>query len=178
MAPLITSSNTQQPKVWMDGHYVSANKASDGKWYVEVDGVKKEVDGVKKEVDKNDLFGMNNWDKLNESFEEQLASHDKWKQHWLTLQGNASKAYENAIAAFKKSSKKYEEITQGCKINELEGTKKKEAQEYYANMTSASASKRRAVSNTIFYGYMAAAEASYKLGISNLQGIAKIMAHR
>ena len=169
MAPYVTSSNTQQPKVWMDGHYVSANKASDGKWYVE-------VDGVKKEVDKNDLFGMNNWDKLNESFDEQLASHDKWKQHWLTLQGNASKAYENAIAAYKNFSKKYEEITQGCKINELEGSKKKEAKEYYASMTSASASKRRAVSNTIFYGYMAAAEASYKLGISNLQGIANIMA--
>lgn len=169
MAPYVTSSNTQQPKVWMDGHYVPANKASDGKWYVE-------VDGVKKEVDKNDLFGMNNWDKLNASFEEQLASHDKWKQHWLTLQDNASKAYENAIAAYKNFSKKYEEITQGCKINELEGTKKKEAQEYYANMTSASASKRRAISNTIFYGYMAADEASYMHGISNLQGIANIMA--
>lgn len=169
MAPYVTSSNTQQPKVWMDGHYVSANKASDGKWYVE-------VDGVKKEVDKNDLFGMNNWDKLNESFDEQLASHDKWKQHWLTLQGNASKAYENAIAAYKNFSKKYEEITQGCKINELEGSKKKEAKEYYASMTSASASKRRAVSNTIFYGYMAADEASYMHGISNLQGIANHMA--
>ena len=169
MAPYVTSSNTQQPKVWMDGHYVPANKASDGKWYVE-------VDGVKKEVDKNDLFGMNNWDKLNASFEEQLASHDKWKQHWLTLQDNASKAYENAIAAYKNFSKKYEEITQGCKINELEGTKKKEAKEYYANMTSASASKRIAVSNTIFYGYMAAGEALYKQGISNLQGIANIMA--
>lgn len=169
MAPFITSSNTQQPKVWMDGHYVSANKASDGKWYIE-------VNGVKKEVNKNDLFGMNNWDKLNESFEEQLASHDKWKQHWLTLQGNASKAYENAIAAYKNFSKKYEEITQGCKINELEGSKKKEAKEYYASMTSASASKRRAVSDTIFYGYMAADEAFYKNGISNLQGIANIMA--
>ena len=169
MAPYVTSSNTQQPKVWMDGHYVPANKASDGKWYIE-------VNGVKKEVDKNDLFGMNNWDKLNASFEEQLASHDKWKQHWLTLKGNASKAYENAIAVFKNSSKKYEEITQGCKINELEGTKKKEAQEYYANMTSASASKRRAISNTIFYGYMAAGEASNENGISNLIGIANIMA--
>lgn len=169
MAPYVTSSNTQQPKVWMDGHYVSANKASDGKWYVE-------VDGVKKEVDKNDLFGMNNWDKLNESFDEQLASHDKWKQHWLTLQGNASKAYENAIAAFKKSSKKYEEITQGCKINELEGTKKKEAKEYYASMTSASASKRRAVSDSIFYGYMAAGEAFYMQDIGNLQEVANHMA--
>ena len=169
MAPFITSLNTQQPKVWMDGHYVSANKASDGKWYVE-------VNGVKKEVDKNDLFGMNNWDKLNASFEEQLASHDKWKQHWLTLQGNASKAYENAIAAFKNSSKKYEEITQGCKINELEGSKKKEAKEYYANMTSASASKRRAVSDSIFYGRMAVDEAFYMHDISNLQGIANHMA--
>lgn len=169
MAPFITSSNTQQPKVWMDGHYVSANKASDGKWYIE-------VNGVKKEVDKNDLFGMNNWDKLNASFEEQLANHDKWKQHWLTLQGNASKAYENAIAAFKNSSKKYEEITQGCKINELEGTKKKEAKEYYASMTSASASKRRAVSDSIFYGRMAVDEAFYMQDISNLQGIANTMA--
>lgn len=168
MAPNVTSSNREMPKAWYNGHYLPA-KQEGSKFYIE-------VNGVKKEVNKNDLFGMNNWDKLNESFEEQLASHDKWKQHWLTLQGNASKAYENAIAAFKNSSKKYEEITQGCKINELEGTKKKEAQEYYANMTSASASKRRAVSNTIFYGYMAAEEASYKNGISNLQGIANIMA--
>ena len=168
MAPNVTSSNREMPKAWYKGHYFPV-KQEGSKFYIE-------VNGVKKEVYKNDLFGMNNWDKLNESFEEQLASHDKWKQHWLTLQGNASKAYENAIAAFKESSKKYEEITQGCKINELEGTKKKEAQEYYANMTSASASKRRAVSDSIFYGYMAAGEALYKQGISNLQGIANIMA--
>ena len=168
MAPNVTSSNREMPKAWYNGHYLPA-KQEGSKFYIE-------VNGVKKEVDKNDLFGMNNWDKLNESFEEQLANHDKWKQHWLTLQGNASKAYENAIAAYKNFSKKYEEITQGCKINELEGTKKKEAKEYYANMTSASASKRRAVSDTIFYGYMAAGEASNENGISNLIGIANIMA--
>ena len=168
MAPNVTSSNREMPKAWYNGHSFPA-KQEGSKFYIE-------VNGVKKEVNKNDLFGMNNWDKLNESFDEQLASHDKWKQHWLTLQGNASKAYENAIAAFKESSKKYEEITQGCKINELEGTKKKEAQEYYANMTSASASKRRAVSDSIFYGYMAAGEAFYMQDIGNLQGIANHMA--
>ena len=168
MAPNVTSSNREMPKAWYNGHYLPA-KQEGSKFYIE-------VNGVKKEVDKNDLFGMNNWDKLNESFDEQLASHDKWKQHWLTLQGNASKAYENAIAAFKNSSKKYEEITQGCKINELEGSKKKEAKEYYANMTSASASKRRAVSDSIFYGRMAVDEAFYMQDISNLQGIANTMA--
>lgn len=164
----VTSSNREMPKAWYNGHYLPV-KQEGSKFYIE-------VNGVKKEVDKNDLFGMNNWDKLNESFYEQLASHDKWKQHWLTLQGNASKAYENAIAAFKESSKKYEEITQGCKINELEGTKKKEAQEYYANMTSASSSKRRAVSDSIFYGYMAADEAFYMQDIGNLQKVANHMA--
>ena len=75
-------------------------------------------------------------------------------------------------------SEKYYEITQGRNLNELKGTEKKEAQEYYANMTSASSRKRIAVSNTIFYGYMAADEASYKLRTSNLQGIANIMAQR
>lgn len=168
MAPNVTSSNREMPKAWYKGHYFPV-KQEGSKFYIE-------VNGVKEKVDKNDLFRMNNWDKLNESFEEQLANHDNWKQHWLTLQGNASKAYENAIAAYKNFSKKYEEITQGCKINELEGSKKKEAQEYYANMTSASASKRRAVSDSIFYGRMAVDEALYKQGISNLQGIANIMA--
>ena len=114
MAPNVTSSNREMPKAWYNGHYLPA-KQEGSKFYIE-------ANGVKKEVYKNDLFGMNNWDKLNESFDEQLASHDIWKQHWLTLQGNASKAYEIAIAAFKESSKKYEEITQGCKIYELEGT--------------------------------------------------------
>ena len=168
MAPNVTSSNREMPKAWYNGHSFPA-KQEGSKFYIE-------VNGVKKEVNKNDLFSMNDWDKLNESFDEQLASHDKWKQHWLTLQGNASKAYKNAIDAFKKSSKKYEEITQGCKINELEGAKKKEAKQYYANMTSASASKRRAVSDSIFYGYMAAGEALYKQGISNLQEVANHMA--
>ena len=168
MAPNVTSSNREMPKAWYKGHYFPV-KQEGSKFYIE-------VNGVKEKVDKNDLFGMNNWDKLNESFEEQLASHDKWKQHWLTLQGNASKAYENAIAAYKNFSKKYEEITQGCKINELEGTKKKEAKEYYASMTSASSSKRRAVSDSIFYDYMAAGEAFYMQDIGNLQEVANHMA--
>ena len=171
MAPNVTSSNREMPKVWYNGHYLPA-KQEGSKFYIE------EVNGVKKEVDKNDLFGMNSWEKLNKSFNEQIGKHNNWINHWQDLQKKASESYKNAVATFKKFSEKYYKITQGRNLNELKGTEKNEAQEYYANMTSASASKRRAVSNTIFYGYMAAAEASYKLGISNLQGIAKIMAQR
>ena len=64
MAPNVTSSNNEMPKVWYSGHYVAA-KQDGNKFYIE-------VNGVKKEVDKNDLFGMNSWEKLDESFEEQI----------------------------------------------------------------------------------------------------------
>lgn len=166
----VTSSNREMPKAWYNGHYLPV-KQEGRKFYIE-------VNGVIKEVDKNDLFGMNSWEKLNKSFDEQLASHDKWIEYWQDLKKKASESYKNAVATFKEFSEKYYEITQGRNLNELKGTEKKEAQEYYAKKTSASADKRIADSNIRFYGYMTASETSYKNGIINLKGIANIMAQR
>lgn len=168
MAPNITSSNNEMPKAWYKGHYFPT-KQEGSKFYIE-------VNGVKEEVDKNDLFGMNSWEKLDESFEEQIENHEKWKNHWQELQNKASVMYENAIATFKKSSKKYNEITQGRSLNELEGTKKEEAKQYYSDMRSAKSTQIRSVSDSIFYGRMAVDETFYMQDISNLQGIANHMA--
>lgn len=168
MAPNVTSSNNEMPKVWYSGHYVAA-KQDGNKFYIE-------VNGVKKEVDKNDLFGMNSWEKLNESFEEQIENHNKWKNHWQELQNKASEMYENAVATFKKSSKKYYEITQGRNLNELEGTKKEEAKQYYSDMRSAKSTQIRSASDSNFYGRMTVDETFYMQDISNLQGVANHMA--
>ena len=46
------SRKAQQPKVWVNGQYMPANKSTDGNWYVE-------IDGKRVKVDPNDLFGMN-----------------------------------------------------------------------------------------------------------------------
>lgn len=168
MAPNVTSSNNEMPKAWYKGHYFPV-KQEGSKFYIE-------VNGVKEKVDKNDLFGMNSWEKLDESFEEQIENHEKWKNHWQELQNKASVMYENAIATFKKSSKKYNEITQGRNINELEGAKKEEAKQYYSDMRSAKSTQIRSVSDSIFYGRMAVDETFYMQDISNLQGIANHMA--
>ena len=78
---MVQVSGNSQPKVWINGQYMPANKGIDGKWYVEIDG--KHV-----EVDPNDLFGINSkWEELNQSFEEQKVKHAGWRQHWLDLQG-------------------------------------------------------------------------------------------
>lgn len=163
------SKNTQQAKIWINGHYMPANKGTDGNWYVEIDG--KHI-----KVDPNDLFGINKqWENLNESFEERKNFHAGWKDHWMALQEKASKAYNTAIEAYKEASKKYNEVTQGMKYSELEGLQRKEAQEYRYQMTDADAQKRRAVSDSIFYGRLATDEAYNIQDYTYLQTIANKM---
>ena len=145
---MVQVSGNSQPKVWINGQYMPANKGIDGKWYVEIDG--KHV-----EVDPNDLFGINSkWEELNQSFEEQKVKHAGWRQHWLDLQGKASSAYDAAGSAYKQASKKYNEVTQGLNFSELEGSQREEAKQYRADMSTAGAQKRRAVSDSIFYGIL------------------------
>ncbi len=160
------SRKAQQPKVWVNGQYMPANKSGDGTWYVE-------IDGKRVKVDPNDLFGMNNhWENLDKSFEERKSFHAKWKEHWLALQQKASCAYSTAIGTYKEASKKYNEVTQGLKISELRGTQLKEAKEYQSQMTSAGAQKRRATSDSIFYGRLAVDEAYNIQDYTNLQALA------
>lgn len=96
---MVQVSGNSQPKVWINGQYMPANKGIDGKWYVE-------IDGKRVEVNPNDLFGINSkWEELNQSFEEQKVKHAGWRQHWLDLQGKASSAYDAAVSAYKQASK-------------------------------------------------------------------------
>lgn len=160
------SNQSQQPKVWINGQYMPASREADGKWYVEVDG--KLV-----EVDPNDLFGVNShWEELDASFEERKEFHKGWKNHWLALQGLAGDAYNAAIGAYKTASQKYAEVTQGLSFSELTGSKKKEAQQYMTEMSAAGSQKRRAVSDSIFYGRLAVDEAFAMQDYSNLQAVA------
>ena len=160
------SNQSQQPKVWINGQYMPANKEADGKWYVE-------IDGKRVEVDPNDLFGVNkHWEELDKSFEERKEFHNGWKNHWLALQGLAGEAYDAAIGAYKNASRKYAEITQGLSFSELAGSKKEEAQQYMVEMSTAGSQKRRAVSDSIFYGRLAADEAFAMQDYTNMQAVA------
>ena len=146
-----------------------ANKSIDGKWFVE-------IDGKRIEVDPNDLFGVNSrWEELDKSFEKRKEFHAGWKEHWMALQGKASEAYSAAIGAYKEASKKYNEITQGLKFAELKGTQKEEAKQYRYEMADAGTKKRRAVSDSIFYGRLAADEAYNMQDYTNLQALANKM---
>ena len=166
---MVQVSGNSQSKVWINGQYMPANKGIDGKWYVEIDG--KHV-----EVDPNDLFGINSkWEELNQSFEEQKVKHAGWRQHWLDLQGKASSAYDAAVSAYKQASKKYNEVTQGLNFSELEGSQREEAKQYRADMSTAGAQKRRAVSDSIFYGRLAVDEAYCMQDYTNLQSLASHM---
>ena len=109
---------------------------------------------------------------MDASFEERKEFHKGWKNHWLALQGLAGDAYNAAIGAYKTASQKYAEVTQGLSFSELTGSKKKEAQQYMTEMSAAGSQKRRAVSDSIFYGRLAVDEAFAMQDYSNLQAVA------
>ena len=167
MAPNVTSSNREMPKAWYNGHYHPA-KQEGNKFYIE-------VNGVKIDVDKNDLFSMNSNKKLDKSFEEQKANHTKWEKHWLDLKDAANLMYENATVSYKNAYKKFSEITQGKKIDDLEGSKKEEAKAFYADMRNSTSAKIRGESDSIFYGRLAVDEMYSINNVNNLQTIAKYM---
>ena len=48
----LVTNNSEQAKVWVNGQYLPATKASNGEWFVV-------IDGKRVKVDKNDLFGVN-----------------------------------------------------------------------------------------------------------------------
>ena len=83
--------------------------------------------------------------------------------------------YENATVTYKNAYKKFSEITQGKKIDELEGSKKEEAKAFYADMRSSTSAKIRGESDSIFYGRLAVDEMYSINNVNNLQTIAKYM---
>ena len=48
----LVTNNSEQAKVWVNGRYLPATKASNGEWFVV-------IDDKRVKVDKNDLFGVN-----------------------------------------------------------------------------------------------------------------------
>ena len=91
------------------------------------------------------------------------------------MQSKASTAYDAAISAYKQASKKYNEVTQGLNFSELEGSQREEAKQYRADMSTAGTQKRRAVSDSIFYGRLAVDEPSCMPDSTNLQSLASHM---
>lgn len=77
-----TVNNQSQPKVWMNGHYVPAQKDTNGKWYVE-------VDGKRVEVDPNDLFGVN-------------SNITEWPEHFVNYYDNKFTESQENISTLKK----------------------------------------------------------------------------
>ena len=168
---MVNVSNQSQPKVWINGHYMPANKDVNGKWYVE-------IDGKRVEVDPNDLFGMNNkWEELDESFESQKENRKGWMAHWQGLQDKANAMYKSASETYKEYTNLYVGFLRqtGKKYSELTASEKTEADGYRNPMLDSRAQRNRATSDSIFYARMAADEAFALQDLTNLQAVANKM---
>jgi len=174
MAPTVTTTLSGREETLINGRKYPVFSDNNGKKYVVIDG--KRVN-IKDPLFKAKADNAYNWEKLDESFEEQKSSHKSWKEHWLSQQGKAGEIYESAISAYKNAKKQYEEIlsSAGCEFKELQGSAKQEAEEYHSAMTSASAQKRRAISDSIFYGRLAVDETFAMNDVTNLQAVAAKM---
>lgn len=168
---MVQVSNQSQPKVWINGHYMPANKGVDGKWYVE-------IDGKRVEVDPNDLFGMNSkWEELDKSFEAQINNRKGWMEHWQGLQEKASEMYTKAIEDFDTYCDLFTGYMckTGKKYSELKGREKNEADKYRNPMMSSKSQKIRTEADIIFYGRMTADEGYAMQDLTNLQAVASKM---
>ena len=85
----LVTNNSEQAKVWVNGRYLPATKASNGEWFVV-------IDGKRVKVDKNDLFGVNS--NLTEhpqrlvNYYDELIEKNNEKINYLKSKGEALKA--------------------------------------------------------------------------------------
>lgn len=85
----LVTNNSEQAKVWVNGRYLPATKASNGEWFVV-------IDDKRVKVDKNDLFGVNS--NLTEhpqrlvNYYDKLIAENNKKIDFLKTAGEALKA--------------------------------------------------------------------------------------
>lgn len=165
----LVTNNSEQAKVWMNGQYLPATKASNGEWFVV-------IDGKKVKVDKNDLFGVNS--NLTEhpqklvNYYDGLIKKNKKKINYLKAKGEALKAQ------FKGVQKQYYGLLSKFGVDKYsdidDEAQKAEAKKFYSDLSDLRMAKT-ANSNREYSAYMRAFD--YTLEKGNWQNQLNLAEH-
>ena len=165
----LVTNNSEQAKVWVNGQYLPATKASNGEWFVV-------IDGKKVKVDKNDLFGLNS--NLTEhpqrlvNYYDKLIAENNEKIDYLKTKGEALKEqfkgvreqYYGLLSKF--GVDKYSDID--------DEAQKAEAKKFYSDLSDLRMAKT-ANSNREYSAYMTAFD--YALEKGNWQNQLNLAEH-
>lgn len=165
----LVTNNSEQAKVWMNGQYLPATKASNGEWFVV-------IDGKKVKVDKNDLFGVNS--NLTEhpqklvNYYDGLIEKNNEKINYLKAKGEALKAQ------FKGVQKQYYGLLSKFGVDKYsdidDEAQKAEAKKFYSDLSDLRMAKT-ANSNREYSAYMRAFD--YTLEKGNWQNQLNLAEH-
>lgn len=165
----LVTNNSEQAKVWVNGQYLPATKASNGEWFVV-------IDGKRVKVDKNDLFGLNS--NLTEhpqrlvNYYDKLIAENNEKIDYLKAKGEALKAQ------FKGVQKQYYGLLSKFgvdKYSDIEDeAQKAEAKKFYSDLSDLRMAKT-ANSNREYSAYMTAFD--YALEKGNWQNQLNLAEH-
>ena len=154
----LVTNNSEQAKVWMNGQYLPATKASNGEWFVV-------VDGKKVKVNKNDLFGVNS--NLTEhpqklvNYYDKLIAENNEKIDFLKATGDALKAQ------FKGVQKQYYGLLSKFGVDKYsdidDEAQKAEAKKFYSDLSDLRMAKT-ANSNREYSAYMTAFDYTLEKG--------------
>lgn len=154
----LVTNNSEQAKVWMNGQYLPAIKASNGEWFVV-------IDGKKVKVDKNDLFGVNS--NLTEhpqklvNYYDGLIEKNNEKINYLKAKGEALKAQ------FKGVQKQYYGLLSKFGVDKYsdidDEAQKAEAKKFYSDLSDLRMAKT-ANSNREYSAYMRAFDYTLEKG--------------
>ena len=165
----LVTNNSEQAKVWVNGQYLPATKASNGEWFVV-------IDGKRVKVDKNDLFGVNS--NLTEhpqrlvNYYDELIEKNNEKINYLKSKGEALKAQ------FKGVQKQYYELLSKFGVDKYsdidDEAQKAEAKKFYSDLSDLKMAKT-ANSNREYSAYMTAFD--YALEKGNWQNQLNLAEH-
>ena len=165
----LVTNNSEQAKVWINGQYLPATKASNGEWFVV-------IDGKRVKVDKNDLFGVNS--NLTEhpqrlvNYYDGLIERNNEKINYLKSKGEALKAQ------FKGVQKLYYGLLSKFGVDKYsdidDEAQKAEAKKFYTDLSDLRMAKT-ANSNREYSAYMTAFD--YALEKGNWQNQLNLAEH-
>ncbi len=165
----LVTNNSEQAKVWVNGQYLPATKASNGEWFVV-------IDGKRVKVDKNDLFGLNS--NLTEhpqrlvNYYDKLIAENNEKIDYLKAKGEALKAQ------FKGVQKQYYGLLSKFGVDKYsdidDEAQKAEAKKFYSDLSDLRMAKT-ANSNREYSAYMTAFD--YALEKGNWQNQLNLAEH-
>ena len=165
----LVTNNSEQAKVWVNGQYLPATKATNGEWFVV-------IDGKKVKVDKNDLFGVNS--NLTEhpqrlvNYYDKLIAENNEKIDFLKTAGEALKKQYIDVR------NKYYGLLKECGVDKYsdidDEAQKAEAKKFYSDLSDLKMAKT-ANSNREYSAYMTAFD--YALEKGNWQNQLNLAEH-